>query len=239
MVNPAPINSTIQSGRGTTRMASASRVRRPSIRSSCSISIWRNEAFWMKVWSLRPRTSSLNRLPHSLTDRARALVPHRGPALMDDRAAVADQRALQQRVLLRLVCLRRPGELKDGLGLELRSSLALVVAVVGLEHDEGEQDRKGGAEEIERLVVLSDLAAKRSLNGLRRAAHRNATERTATPSTIPACAARVIAGPYPQAPAPTSSGARRSSPRPGRRRRTSSRGRPGDRRSPSRSAACP
>ena len=48
-------------------MASANRVRRPSIRSSCSISSCRNESFWMNVWGSRARTSSLNRLPHSLT----------------------------------------------------------------------------------------------------------------------------------------------------------------------------
>jgi hypothetical protein len=86
---------------------------------------------------------------------------------MDDSAPVADQGGLQHRVLLRLVCLRRPRELEYGLCLELRAPLALVVAVVRLEHDEGEQDRERGTEKVERLVVLSDLA--RPIVGARRA----------------------------------------------------------------------
>jgi len=77
---------------------------------------------------------------------------------MDHRAAVADQQALKALVLCRLECLHRAGQLQDGFGLGFRARLRVVVAFVGLEDHEREQDGERGAKEIERLVVLSNLS---------------------------------------------------------------------------------
>ena len=110
---------------------------------------------------------------------------------MDHCAAIADQQAIKALVLLRLECLHRAGQLQDGFGLGFRARLRVVVAGVSLEDHEREQDGERGAKEIERLVVLPTSPAKRSFHGLRRAAHSNATDTTATPTTIPACVTRL------------------------------------------------